>query len=197
MQTCWWYGWSTACRWRRGRTHPLVGKTWWMSGSHQERWWTTCRWPLNLPQHRTRVCAAAQEGNEKHQDGIQLHGHRCKRNDSCLFLGISRRGNRCLQLSVQNNSSSTCTDSVAKGRKTCLWKVTVCYLKTRLLPWFRDLLLWNRCPCWLTVPLLLEFSTESLLDVVHVECTDCWAGDAVEGTTKEVTQAQVTQRSGL
>lgn len=55
----------------------------------------------------------------------------------------------------------------------------------RLSPWFRDLLVWNGCPRRLAVPLLFEFATEGLFYVVHVESTDCRAGDAVEGATEE------------
>lgn len=128
---------------------------------------------------------------------IQFHGHRCKSTGSCLFLGTSRREKQvsamtacvflffCSEMSVQNNNNSSCKNSIVRGRKTCSWKVTVCYLKMCLLPWFRDLLLWNRCPRWLTVPLLFEFATEGPLYVVHVESTDCWAGDTIEETIKE------------
>lgn len=84
-------------------------------------------------------------------------------------------------MSVQNNNSS-CKKTPLK---TCSWKVTVFYLKMCLLPWFWDLLLWNRCPRWLTVPLLFEFATEGFFYVVHIESTDCWAGDAVKAATKE------------
>lgn len=50
-------------------------------------------------------------------------------------------------------------------------------------PGFGDLVLWDRCPRRLAVPLLFEFAAEGLLDVVHVEGTDRGARDAVEGTT--------------
>lgn len=46
------------------------------------------------------------------------------------------------------------------------------------VPWFGDLLLWNGRPRRLTVPLLFKFTTEGLLDVVHVEGTDGRASDA-------------------
>lgn len=54
-----------------------------------------------------------------------------------------------------------------------------------LSPWFWDLLLWNRCPGWLTILLLFKFTAEGLLYVIHVERTDCWTSDAVKRTPKE------------
>lgn len=49
-------------------------------------------------------------------------------------------------------------------------------------PGLGDLLVWDRRPHRLAVPLLFELAAESLLYVVHVEGTDSRTGDAGEET---------------
>ena len=97
-------------------------------------------------------------------------------------------GNRCMLGFFQNNNNSSCSVSIVRRTETCSWKVAVCYFKVCLSPWLRDLLLGNRCPRRLAVPLLFEFATERLFYVVHVEGTDRRAGDAGE---------EVTERGGV
>lgn len=55
----------------------------------------------------------------------------------------------------------------------------------RLSPRLWNLLVWNGRPRGLAVPLLLEFATEGLFYVVHVERTDSRAGDAVDGAERQ------------
>lgn len=73
-----------------------------------------------------------------------------------------------------------CAQQQQLHRLYCHTHMTHSDILKAILPWFWDLLVWNWCPHRLAVPLLFEFATEGLFYVIHVERTNCRAGDAVE-----------------
>lgn len=72
--TCWWCGWKRVGRWRRGRTHPWVDKTWWKSEFRQGNWWMTCRRRLIPRQRSSLACTTtAEREREKKKKALDIN----------------------------------------------------------------------------------------------------------------------------